>query len=387
MYKFKITLETVTPIHIGSGQEYYPTEYYIDKNSKRLYVVDEGKLLDNVENGGELNKFIELSSTYTTKNSALLEFIKKYSSNAYRYIVNLESRAFKYLTSRESAFSSGVSKFIRNSYDDKLYIPGSTFKGSLRNAFIDRIIRALLKKYNYESDTVDNRKSLFRKIGLKCKDLDVLLRTTFPDARGNAQDDIFKFVKVSDFLQNGDVESKIYRVFSIGKPKNNVRDIKAIPDILECVTSKCLFEGHLTIDSLLMKNLKRIEDKLGINVFIRNEVNANNLAQMLRITGVNHYLWESNVFKYDDLTVKNQDSAGVIGSDSVKVGNFILGKLPKDSFYIKMGKHGGAVSKTINGCREIKIKGRDIPQEEQTTLWLAGGYPMGWVKGKVEEMN
>jgi CRISPR type III-A-associated RAMP protein Csm5 len=392
MLNFKVTLETITPVHIGSGEEYYPTEYFIDNDDKKLYVVDENKLLNEVEKDRKLEEFAKLASSYTQQNSALLGFIRRYGKKSYRYYDDIEFLAYNYLTGRQSAFRAGISRFIRNRYDDKVYIPGSTFKGALRSSFIDRIIRALLKKDNIEVDTEESRKKLFSEIGFHCKDergrslLDIFLSNKYPNM-GGAQDDIFKYVKVSDLAPKTDVNAKIYRVFSIGKPKNGARSIKAIPDILECVTAKNIFEGTLTIKKEFIKQIETIQEKLGIVIFKGNQLNSNIIAQQLRILYANHYLWEDGFFDYNNKTLKNLDSVNAIKFNYVKVQDFVLRKISGENFYVKLGKHGGAVSKTIKGCREIKVRGRNRPQIEQTTIWLAGGYPMGWVKGKIEKIG
>lgn len=50
---------------------------------------------------------------------------------------------------------------------------------------------------------------------------------------------------------------------------------------------------------------------------------------------------------------------------------------------IKLGKHTGAVSKTISGLREIKVKGKTEPQDSQTSFWYINNKPMGWVIAEI----
>jgi CRISPR type III-A-associated RAMP protein Csm5 len=207
MLRFKVELETVTPIHIGCGEEYYPTEYFVDDKEKKLFVVDENKLLNVVEKKGKLEEFTKLASSYTQTNSALLAFIKSFSMNDYRYSVGIEPAAFNYITKQTAAFRAGISRFIRNRYDDKVYIPGSTVKGALRSAVIDFIIRRIEKRFEDKIDKEKfDRRTLLKRLRLDCSQLDSLLAS---EEKGNlAQRDIMKYVKVN-FNFHANYEKKI----------------------------------------------------------------------------------------------------------------------------------------------------------------------------------
>ncbi|MBR2917657.1 MAG: hypothetical protein IKC25_02835 [Campylobacter sp.] len=49
---------------------------------------------------------------------------------------------------------------------------------------------------------------------------------------------------------------------------------------------------------------------------------------------------------------------------------------------LRIGKHSGARAVTIDGKRKIKIiqgKNRSKIADQETTIWLANGKPLGWV--------
>ncbi len=388
MFRFKVSLETFTPIHIGCGEEYYPFEYFVDDKEKKLFVVDENKLLNRVESDGRLDEFTKLASSYTKTNDSLLGFIKSLADDNYRYSVDIEHSAFGYITKQTAAFRAGISRFIRNRYDDNVYIPGSTIKGALRNAVIDFFMRRLEKRFkDKDSKEKIDRKTLLSRVKKDCSKLNDFL---IIDGQGNfAQKDIMKFVKVSDFLPVGDTKQKVYRVFSIGKPKNGIRDIKNIPDILECVDKKSRFEGEIAVYPQFLDNLNKILKSLQLKPL--NNISEKTLSTWMRWMYVNWvYKWEDNYFGFDANT-KMSGGERYHNSYLDKLKNFKLVKIEENMFYVKLGKHGGAVSKTIEGCRQIKIKigntGESKIGKNQSTLWLAGGYPMGWLKGKIETVN
>ena len=219
-----------------------------------------------------------------------------------------------------------------------------------------------------------------------CRELEDFL---IMDGYGNrAQNDIMKFVKFSDFSPISEIHQKIYKTFAIGKPKDGAREIKNIPDILECVDKQSEFKGEITIHSQFIDNLNKILRSLKLKEI--NQITENLIAYWMRFYYVNKvYLWEDEYFKFNDESIKTVggDSSYQKYMDILKT--FKLIGVNKNEFYVKTGKHGGAVSKTIEGCRQITIKvGRDKKiSNHQSTLWLAGGYPMGWMKGKIEAIN
>jgi len=383
--RFRIRLKSITPFHIGTGDEYYPVEYVFDKNNKKLCVIDEVKLLENVEKAGKLDEFAKLSSSPTDTNRPLIEFIRRYA-NGYRYCDDIEELALNYISNERSAFRAGVSKFIRNSLDDRVYIPGSTFKGALRSAIIDFFMRRLELRFRDEdSKKKVDRKTLLSRLRKDCSELDDFLAV---DEQGSfAQRDMMRFVKVSDFLPIGDIKQKVYKVFSIGKPKNGIRDIKDIPDILECVDIKNEFEGEILIYTEFLEKLNEILKKFHLKLL--NDFTEKTLSTWMKQVYVNRvYLWEDKYFAFNDgVKVSAEKRQYIAYLDKLK--NFKLSKIKDSMFYVKLGKHGGAVSKTIEGCRKIKIKigstGQYKDGTHQSTIWLAGGYPMGWLRGEVLE--
>ncbi|PMP92566.1 MAG: hypothetical protein C0173_02090, partial [Desulfurella sp.] len=61
---------------------------------------------------------------------------------------------------------------------------------------------------------------------------------------------------------------------------------------------------------------------------------------------------------------------------------FTFDKTKESDFILKIGKHAGALSKSIAGLREISVKENNI-LDSQTTFWYINNKPMGWVLGEV----
>jgi len=385
MLAFKVKLEVITPIHIGSGEEYYPVDYTIDESQKKLYVIDENKLLNSVEREGKLDDFTRLASSYTQTNDALLSFIRERAKNNYKYVVDIEDNALNYIN-KMGAFRAPISRFIRNKYDGKVYIPGSTVKGAIRSALIEMVMKRIDKKYE-----TDNRKDAIEKFKNDfktdpCRELEAFLNVS-----GNAKDaksDVMRYFKISDFIATKTTE-KVYKVFAIKRPlEDGTREVQDIPDILESVEKGSSFEGTLEIDDKFLNEINKLLNKFNLKAV--KSISANNIALWIRnfyrikVYGVEKdvFLWDSDAkffganeyIKYESIFKKFSKS-------------FRYSIEPKNTFMVKVGKHSGAISKTIDGCRSIWVKGAEKLQDHQTTLWLAGGYPMGWIKGEIKEIN
>ncbi len=408
MLRFSVTLETITPIHIGCGEEYYPVDYAIDEEENKLYVVDEKKLLDSVEREGKTDEFTRLASNFTTRNDALLSFIRKRAKYSSAYQVDVEDNALTYIKANEGAFRAPISRFIRNRYDNSVYIPGSTIKGSLRTVVINRILRKIESLFKEEGLIGEKALNRFK---IKCREIELLLNKEIKDVddsyrkRIRAESDIMKFVKVSDFNLIGASHEVVYKVFAVSRVKGvetdggikYIREIKEIPDILECVDSGTMFEGEIIIKDEFVNALNDILKKLVGEGFLKNSdlseitlESKEDLAKLMRLHYTNRvYLKEDKYFEFerDDVEPDNNRYRGYLE----RMKKFKLTKVSEKEFYMKLGKHGGAISKTIDGCRKIEVRlgnsGDKIRLDHQTTLWLAGGLPMGWVKGKIEDAN
>ncbi|MFQ6071956.1 MAG: type III-A CRISPR-associated RAMP protein Csm5 [Methanosarcinales archaeon] len=127
----KLILDTVTPIHIGSGVEVDPFEYVIDD---KFYKIN-------------LNKFIELLDEKDRNN-----FLDISAKNIVQTRQVIKNKANLYLVSE---YTAKVSDEVRNIYNSKIsdprneldiqtfiksrnlsYVPGSSVKGAIRTALL-----------------------------------------------------------------------------------------------------------------------------------------------------------------------------------------------------------------------------------------------------------
>jgi len=58
---YKIQLEIISPVHIGSGEEYVPTDYVI--KNKQLFVINRAKFISKIEKTGKYEEFLSISDS------------------------------------------------------------------------------------------------------------------------------------------------------------------------------------------------------------------------------------------------------------------------------------------------------------------------------------
>ena len=181
-------------------------------------------------------------------------------------------------------------------------------------------------------------------------------------------------VKPSDFQPVGDMKTKI--IYAINKKKNisNLKPGKekdTIPQILEAIQEGTIFEGTIYIQQPEQKS----DIKKPISV-----------KELLTAT---HDFYKKIVNEEDDIT------------DNIGAGRTVVNRIVSEfndkqrgtsAFLLRIGRHSGAESVTIEGNRHIKIlQGRDKPPkflDHATTIWLAsetskpntnnGLVPFGW---------
>lgn len=342
----KVRVTILTPVHIGCDDVYEPTNFRIENN--KLIHFDTFNFISSL-NDEERKKFIEICSKGTI--SSLLEvykFVKNKRISGreidianglidhYEQVLNLSIRDESKISRELNNFAIARTAYIPN--DNLPYIPGSSLKGSIRTAYLNKLAR---------------EKNIINYPG-KSKDLEAeLLQGTFSN-------DPFRFVKISDLMPVNKVNTKIYYAVNRKKDREMARGLSTL---LESIEKGSVFEGIMNIETQTQSN---------------NSINKNKLIEGIK----NFYksILEQELSVYNKLIINSQ----VINS---------LKALQENSILIKIGRHSGAEAVTIEGNRKIIIRGphgRNTIGSSPTTVWLAsehknpndnsGLLPFGWAK-------
>ena len=249
--RYKITIETLGPLHIGSGHEIGKKDWILNRRDNTAYIIDEIKLFNYLRNNNLLSSFEKFM--LSNARGGLFEWAKEN-----KIINDIIYQTSKYSLDCENIAQvnkvRGIQTFIKDGYG-KPYIPGSSIKGAIRNVLLsqsiekdtnsnDDVISALRKpdaggnknKLSGEADKLD--KKYFRTLNREGSKYD------------DAVNDVMSGIKISDSkplsFNNLTLCQKIDAKLD-GDPGDG------LPIFRECIKPETKIEFNLTIDTALFK--------------------------------------------------------------------------------------------------------------------------------------
>ena len=227
----KIKFRPLTPVFIGSGESYYPMDYFIDD---KIYFIDKEKFNKKIIQKNLLDEFIKKSENIDD----LLEFIDDNITfeDAF-YGIEADE---KILDKLEKTNSRGVEAFIKDKFLFTPYIPGSSLKGVIRTALLDYFV----KKHNLRGDIKKLESKIFcgkEKFDAKTDNLKALFITDLKPLNFNLK-----------------VINPINYPFKKEKPNK-------IPNLLECLIDG-EFEGEIRIEDRFFNLNRYFDEKLNIEL-------------------------------------------------------------------------------------------------------------------------
>ena len=264
--RYKITIETLGPLYIGSGHEIGKKDWILNRRDNTAYIIDEIKLFNYLRNNNLLSYFEKFM--LSNARGGLFEWAKEN-----KVINDIIHQTSKYSLDCENIVDvntvKGIQTFIKDGYG-KPYIPGSSIKGAIRNVLLfqsieketnsnDEVISALRKpdagdnknKLSGEADKLD--KKYFRTLNREGSKYD------------DAVNDVMSGIKISDSkplsFNNLTLCQKIDAKLD-GDPSE-------LPIFRECIKPETKIEFNLTIDNALFKkDISYIEN--AVESFLNN---------------------------------------------------------------------------------------------------------------------
>jgi len=368
--RIKCFLQNFSPIHVGCDEVYEPTGFVVDEKKNRLVVFDPLAFISGM-NSSDKEKFSSICKKGTI--DSILEIYKFLRNRSvqgrpvnicngfhahYTQVLNL---TFGKIKNELNNFKIERTVFCVS--DQRPYIPGSAVKGALRTAYLNMLAN---KAQNYSSDikrlmkiNSENRRN--RKPPIKIhKKLEekLLLLDKVPD-KEKIFKDAFRLVKVSDFMPAGHAETKIYYVVN-KKKKTSDKEARGPYQILETVLPGAWFTGEIVVD------VPQGEDATSFAIELKELLDS------------------SNLFYGKEKSRENRELTN-IGVTALEMPEMNEGSL------IRLGRHSGAESVTIERYRDIKImlgNRNQTFEDHATTIWLASEVqkpdhnkflsPFGW---------
>lgn len=355
---YEIRLTTLTPVHIGSGQSFDPTQFFIDQErnlncfntSDFLEKLDQrqldefSKICLDMNYVGMFRYFREnLGSTVKCRKVRVAKDI----AAEYERVLSMGSRGNQVLNQLE------LKRTVFNDFKETAYIPGSSLKGSLKTAWM-------------------NKKAVDDKIVGQQRIRDCEERVL----GGSFSNDPFRFVKIADLFpgQGEKSQAKTMVLYATNHRRNPERqaDKSSLSVAFEVLMPGNEFVGQANLGQ-----------PPGIAKVGRMPIVID--LPSLGAASENHYF--TKLQKEEALLAK----LGCKPELERKIRDRCGDRLFKTAFPIRIGHHSGAEFLTLDGNRQIKIKrGRTyVTGEEPTTVWLASGkkkpleksdlVPFGWV--------
>lgn len=156
--RYKIYLETLGPVFIGSGKELTKKEWILDKGRSEGIILDELKLFSYINSNNLLDSF----ETFMLKgNKKMIDWASE--AGIYpRKIQNIAKYRVDCSGINENSTDKGVQIFIKDGYGMP-YIPGSSLKGAIRNI----ILAKMIEEDDFNCDDIVNKSTNPGKIQAK----------------------------------------------------------------------------------------------------------------------------------------------------------------------------------------------------------------------------
>jgi CRISPR-associated protein Csm5 len=388
------TISTLSPVHIGCGEDYYPTNYVIDDGLLHHFS-EEGLLcaLTSAEKIG-LSKISDEQGDNGIKKLQAFIFDKKDKLQNYAtHSVPLSNELEKFYKSRigqTAQRESGgrnvqnqlnIARHAFNPYNQTPYFAGSSIKGAIRTALLNALnkgtslqtkldelkIKDKFGKAVVVSDKYDVPKNAGNELQKKLLGYQAISDNLVKGIKG----DPLRLLKISDatYSHADNLHSAEIRFAVNRKNKPSKFEAKGLNQLLECLPAHR--SRALTFDLTFLENRFSVQDIcLACNKFFVPQLEKE--LEMLQSLNLCNKAWAQSLEK-------------------LLANEFADAFREHKAFLLRVGQHGGAESNTLDGVRHIKImqgKG-NAPKymDKPTTVWLTANHkdqqhdllPFGWV--------
>lgn len=391
---YKIKIEPLTAVHIGTGEKLLPLDYTLaspnSSETKRYVKFSSDKIIDSILKSGTSRQKQELQTASESNNiNDLCQFFQKYFYLGIDYdgiitkdFANLFSKKIK-----DGLFSNSLEVSQILHYGKDSYIPGSSIKGAIRTAILNKSLLKDLPQDIYEDlkkMANNERQKDFKKAGryegkiqnralemLPVKDID------------NAKLDPFRCVEIADC----NFSSKSLLVGCMENVKIDRFTKKLCSESMQIISES--IPGRLAENKISSDFVIRINEDLQ-NIELNNGFCINLQISLKEIISACNFFFKKQFNEEYSKFYKNAYDK----VDKILELKEIIDSISENSeneFLLRVGRWS-QIEYVIfgNDFRNPKTpskKGKIMPYgTSRTVLNYNGQYlPMGWCKCSVEE--
>lgn len=306
----KIQIETLTPVHIGSGNMLQNHTDFVVQGSgddRYIFIVDDRKILDLI---GE--EHLDHWMASIEKKESTIKLVQRFAPKASIWDYTTEQ-----ITCYADVGPNDTLKEIIHDGRGKPYIPGSSIKGAIRTAVLSEIIALQNQEQIKEiQESVFTEKRGYR--NASTSGVEKKLFGVDPNS------DIFRFVRVGDAYFEDDciIASRMINL-NIRKGKNELKD-KSKPQLIEAIGPKERSIFEMKIDTDYYDLAKKKYSKLGklpepmqslASLFASINNHTKKLVeseiaywQGIQLTGSEDYIESVEIILDEINEIKNQDA-------------------------------------------------------------------------------
>jgi len=361
----KLKLTTISPIHIGRGEVYEPTNFAIDKQI--LYYFRDEDFFDALDAIAK-QKFMNVINENRSDSFARINKFVKENIKTVQKIATLKVN---------------TTKGIQEDYDLKIgnitHIEGS--RGNFIKVFNRFEIQRIQRKQ------IKDKSGNYHQMGYICgSSLKGAISTAYQEFISKTEG---KQARRDKFENSRTIQEHIFKNLKIGDSS-----VRKISTKIGFTCNKERFEDDETGPSTFIETIQPNSEFIVDVNYHQYDLNDNKIFDMKDLFGsLNaHYLPIFNTIFEQETNNQDEYILEYLPDDFYeKYKNFT----PKENqFLIRVGKHSGARAVTIFGAtndrREITVKEskyRTIKAKEETTTWLFGEkhnstqnlLPFGWI--------
>ena len=388
---YRLALTPLSPIHIGCGEDFEPTNY----------VIDEGVLYGFDPSRAVLNELQSSKLTDVANRASLLGIQKFFKDNAQIFKAQADilipvssgvaalyeqrvGRAANIEASGNQVFNQlFIERTMHTGRESLPYIPGSSFKGAIRTAMLDHL--NLERKPSWDDNVQKGTSKLEARL------------LGHGDEPNKFERSPLRLLKIADLMPATHAEPARRVMFGVNRKKKQViKDGQELQPKGIAARKECILHGQYRAF---------VADAVLLSLNPHNDSKTTPVPE-LRPTDFRTIAQQSNA--HNQIRLRREmsilDSRGLVNPvwkqsiDALLAGDVGKKLAAGDAFLIRLGRYGGAESKTLSGegVASIKIMGAkgQPPAFESTTktVWLAAEredeqkhlLPFGWAVVEID---